>query len=214
MIASRSRRGSPTLPSRQRSSRNNVAETSVNRRNVKPTGGRTPTADLTTMKLPAHRTMTPRTPNSARRRSAADAAAWCARDAADTETPVAVATGVDSVGPLEGASRLAISGAFAIELEDLLLVLLGQLQPDEQPGEHDERDDDERREGDAQRDRDCLECLHPCPPATCGWAGPAISRPAWRSPRSSRRGRGWGGSGARPTTPRCRSRCTPRRSAW
>src|SRR4029079_14623641 len=147
---SRSRRGSPMLPSRHRSSRNSVAETRVNRRNVKPTGGRTSTADLTTMKLPAQRTMTARTPTSASRRSAADEAAGRAYDAVgapdpDTETPAASAAGVESGDLLEGASRVAISGAFAVELEDLLLVLLGELQPDEEPGEHDEGNHDERR---------------------------------------------------------------------
>ena len=123
-----------------------MAEASANRRNVKPTGGRTPTADLTTMKLPAQRTMTTRTPTSASRRSAADAA-WCAATRGRRNAR-RVAAGVESVGPARTASRrLAISGAFAVELEDLLLVLLGQLQPDEQPGEDDERDDDERARG-------------------------------------------------------------------
>src|SRR4029079_18092620 len=35
---------------------------------------------------------------------------------------------------------------FLLQLERLLVVLLGQLEPDEQPGQHDERDHDERAE--------------------------------------------------------------------
>jgi len=31
------------------------------------------------------------------------------------------------------------SDAFLLELEGLLVVLLGELQPDEQPGQHDQR---------------------------------------------------------------------------
>jgi len=52
-----------------------------------------------------------------------------------------------------------------LELECLLVRLLGELQPDEQPGEHDERDDDERCEQHAERDRDGFQDLHGQPPS-------------------------------------------------
>src|SRR5262245_28793461 len=198
MIASRSRRGTPTLPSRQRRRAKSVTDTSVNRRNVNPTGGSTPIADFTTMKLPAHRTMTARTPASARVRSVADTAR--AAGAPDTETPAASAAGVDGFAAPEGAARVAISGAFAIELEDLLLVLLGQLQPDEQPGEHDQRDDDERGEGDAQRDRDRLQCLHRDLLLRVGMPNRRLSRPAW----DWEPGRGGGGWDRGRPSRRCR----------
>jgi hypothetical protein len=51
-------------------------------------------------------------------------------------------------------------GAFLVEFEELLVVLFGDLEPDEEPCEDRERDDDERGQGDPQRDRDGLECLH------------------------------------------------------
>src|SRR3954452_10589442 len=51
------------------------------------------------------------------------------------------------------------SGAFLVELEQLLVVLFGDLQPDEESGEDRERDDDQRGEGDPQRDRDGLQSL-------------------------------------------------------
>src|SRR5436190_14668636 len=47
-----------------------------------------------------------------------------------------------------------------VELECLLVVLFGELEPHEQAGEHDQRDDEQRAERDAQGDGDGLECLH------------------------------------------------------
>src|SRR6185436_18730979 len=47
-----------------------------------------------------------------------------------------------------------------VELEGLLVVLFGQLEPDEEAGEDDKRDDEDGAEGDAQRDGDGLESFH------------------------------------------------------
>src|SRR6266566_3786136 len=52
------------------------------------------------------------------------------------------------------------SGAFLVELERLVVRLLGQLEPDEEARQDEERDDDQRAEGDAKRNGDCLESLH------------------------------------------------------
>src|SRR5689334_3208996 len=128
-IAMTSRRGRPIDPSRQRSSTSSVAEARRNRRNVKPTGGSTASADFTTMKLAAHRTMTTRTAISASRRSACDTDA---DPATDTETPAGDPAGVtgsvDAVAP-GGATACgrSILGPFAVELEKVVLLLLGDL---------------------------------------------------------------------------------------
>src|SRR5579862_1241734 len=52
------------------------------------------------------------------------------------------------------------SGAFLVQDKRLLVGFLGQLQPDEQPGQDDQRDHDQGAEGDAERHRDSLESLH------------------------------------------------------
>ena len=93
-IARKSRGGRAIEPSRQRRSSSSVADAMQNRRNVNPTGGRTATADLTTMKFAAHRTMTTRTPISASRRSAGE-----------MSTPAARATGVRFVGSAASAGN-------------------------------------------------------------------------------------------------------------
>src|SRR5262245_38591272 len=101
-------------------------------------------ASLTTMKFAAQTTMTPRTAASATCRSE------------DSRTPAGRSAGVGDAAGMSGsmlsASR-SVSGAsdgVALELEQLLLVLLGELQPDEQPGKDDKWDDDERRKRDAE----------------------------------------------------------------
>src|SRR3954469_20759745 len=145
-------------------------------------------APLTTMKLPAQNTMTTRTPSSARRRSlwvdAGRLALFAAgRSAPDSPTPAVSAGGSRGAGsgarrgggprpvrppPGRRASRSmrrsgrCRSGAFLVELEQLLVILFGDLQPDEESGEDRERDDDQRGEGDPQRDRDGLQSLHGC----------------------------------------------------
>src|SRR5262245_27670474 len=82
--------------------------------------------------------------------------------------------------PVRRRARLWRLRAFPVELEDLLLVLLGQLQPDEQPGKDDERDHDQSSERDAERDRHGLESLHPRTSCYGGWVLLAgdVSRPA------------------------------------
>ena len=52
--------------------------------------------------------------------------------------------------------RAAGSDAFLIELQDVLVIALGDLEPDEQPGQHEERDHDQRSEGDPKGDDDGL----------------------------------------------------------
>ena len=49
------------------------------------------------------------------------------------------------------------SDGVAVELEELLVVLFGQLQPDKQAGQHGQRDDDQRRKRDTESDGDGLE---------------------------------------------------------
>src|SRR5712671_6346468 len=117
----------------------------------------------------------------------------------------ALPRGLATHPPEDRVGRLRLSGAFAIELEDVLVVLLGHLEPDEETREHDKRNDDHRGERDPEGDGDGLESLHEEPPATA-WAGdvewrirmvrPTVFRRwAWRPPgggawglaRSSRR---------------------------
>src|SRR5439155_13293595 len=52
------------------------------------------------------------------------------------------------------------SDGFGLELEGVLVGLFGDLQPDEQAGEDDERNDDQGTQRDAERDGDGLEGLH------------------------------------------------------
>src|SRR5690349_3614232 len=132
------------------------------------------------MKLAAHTTITARTAASANRRSTAkrarvdaaafDAAAAGPEGAADVDpgtdkrTPAGRSAGVESrAGGSASVSRpggrSGVAGV-AIELEQLLVVLFGELQPDEQARQDGERDDDQRRERDAESDGDGLECLH------------------------------------------------------
>src|SRR6476620_9322092 len=118
-----------------------------------------PMAPLTTMKLPAQKTMTTSTPSSANRRSRAvrgrprrrhpGPPARTARRPPDRRASRS-----------RGSSGRGRSDGFLVELEQLLVVLLGDLQPDEQPGQDRERDDDERGQGDPQCDGNGLERLH------------------------------------------------------
>ena len=139
--AMRSRRGNPMLPSRHRRRTSSVTDASRNRRNVKPTGGRTARADLTTMKLPAQMTMTTRTAISASRRSAASRRPGGRQRRRRRSVAGGRLVGRGRQAKLRDAGRAeesaVDSGAFSVELEDLLVGLFGQLQPDEQAGQHD-----------------------------------------------------------------------------
>src|SRR6185369_12617179 len=75
-----------------------------------------------------------------------------------------------------GDLGLADLGAFAIELEEVVLLLLGDLEPDEESGEDDERDDNQRGEGDAERDGDGLERLHGSILRAVGWWSAVVVR--------------------------------------
>src|SRR4051812_11938824 len=70
---------------------------------------------------------------------------------------------------LDWRCRAVDLGAFAVELEEVVLLLLGDLQPDEQPGEDDERDDDQRGQGDPEGDGYGLERLHGSDLRNDGW---------------------------------------------
>src|SRR5688500_18327698 len=80
--------------------------------------------------------------------------------------------------------RPPASDRFLVELQSLFLGLLGQLEPQEEPGQHDERNDDERGEGDAECNGDRLEGFHAIPP---GQAPVAAGAPGmvwgWRRAR-------------------------------
>src|SRR5690349_699993 len=135
-------------PSYQRRITRSATEASPYRSIVNATGGKSLMASLTTMKFAAQMTITPRTAASAARRSV------------DSLTPAGRA-GVEVAGVESGSiSRRLRSDGVAVELEQLLVVLFGQLQPDEQPSEHRERDDDQRRKRDAEGDGHGLESLH------------------------------------------------------
>src|SRR5664279_3647173 len=56
------------------------------------------------------------------------------------------------------------SGAFLVEFERLLVGLFGELQPDKESGQHDERNDDEGAECHSECHGDGLESLHGLPP--------------------------------------------------
>ena len=91
------------------------------------------------MKLPAQKTMTTRTPTSASQRSrcrspggATDG--WRAGQFDARRSGGRLVRGDDRVDPDQ---------PFLVELEDLLVVLLGDLEPDEQSGQDRERDHDE-----------------------------------------------------------------------
>src|SRR3954453_171039 len=79
------------------------------------------------------------------------------------------------------------SGAFLVEPEELLVILFGDLQPDEESGKDRERDDDQCGEGDPQRDRDGLQSLHGSTSlrlmAADGWTVRSVAW--WWTPSSS-----------------------------
>src|SRR5688500_4346907 len=141
-MPARSRRGTPMLPSRRRSSTSSTIAATPNRRADMPIGGRTSRAALTTMKLLPQTSATTRTDSSATRRSCRG-----------TETPAGWPDGRcdvrESLGRMASAGlrlrprsagggyRLRVMNldAFLVELQRLLVRLLGQLQPDEEAGQ-------------------------------------------------------------------------------
>src|SRR3954452_2852597 len=97
--------------------------------------------------------------------------------------------------------------AFAVELEEVVLLLLGHLQPDEQPGEDDERDDDQRGQRDPEGDGYGLERLHGSVLRAVRGRWVVIWR--WVPAAPVRRGRPWPRSGRGDRVPgrrepRCR----------
>src|SRR5665811_651158 len=134
------RRGIPADPSRQRRIASNTSPASKNRTNAKPIGGAVAMASFTITKLAAQATITRRAPASARRHPSTPARASdpvaVVPSTLGMETAPVAARGAGAVVSAMG------SDAFLLQLERLLVALLGQLQPDEERRQHRERDDD------------------------------------------------------------------------
>ncbi len=166
-IGRMSARGRPTFPSRQRRIASSTRKAAPNRTNAKRTGGTSARTALTATTLAPHVSITSRIAISARwrvravgteprwvtgpdaaSRASATAPAASGSEPSSRETAGCPVTAGATIARTSRPGRplwirdRSVLDVLLIELERLLVALLSQLQPDEETGQHEERDDD------------------------------------------------------------------------